>query len=96
MSHVHMSHNYCSIMTNYCHSNSKLKALELQKQSFIPQTSSQEAVEKVNAVLNPPIDVNQLPFSCDECDKSFATSFGLSDHKRVHNKNKNKYNFQFF
>jgi hypothetical protein len=76
-----------SLKLTSSNSNSKLKALELQKQSFIQQISSQEAVEIVNAVLNPSIDVNKLPFSCDECEKSFATWFGLSVHKIVHNKN---------
>ena len=65
---------------------SKLTALELRKQSQIPQSSSQEAVEKVCAVSNPPINQNKLPFQCDECEKSFAKSVGLSVHKRIHNK----------
>ena len=53
---------------------------------LIPQSPSQEAVDKINEVLNPPIQLNKLPFQCDECDKSFAKSFGLSVHKRIHNK----------
>ena len=84
-----------SLKLTSTNSNSKLKALELRKQSFIPQSSSQEAVKKVNAVLNPPIDLNKLPFPCDECVKSFATSFGLSVLKRIHNKNKNTF-FRLF
>ena len=68
---------------------SKLTALELRKQSLIPQSSSQEAVDTINKVLNPPVTTNLLQFQCDECAKSFSTPFGLCVHKRSHNK-KNK------
>ena len=67
-----------------------MTALELRKQSLMPQPFSQEAVEKINAVLNPTVPLNQLTFqyACDECERVFVTPFGLSVHKRVHNKNK--------
>lgn len=79
-----------ALNSNPSSSTSKLTALELRKQSLMPQPSSQEAVEKINAVLNPTVPLNQLTFqyACDECERVFSTSFGLSVHKRVHNKKK--------
>ena len=66
----------------------KLTSLELRKQALTFRQSSQEAVEAIGVVLNPPVP--KLTFQCDKCEKSFGTQFGLSVHLRWHNTNLNK------
>ena len=63
--------------------------MELRKQSLVPQQSSQEAVEAINAVLNIPLPQNhaQNIFTIQGCERSFNSQFGLSVHVRWHNKN---------
>ena len=61
--------------------------MELRKQSLVPQQSSQEAAEAINAVLNIPLPQNhaQNIFTIQGCGRSFNSQFGLSVH--MHNKN---------
>ena len=76
------------VKTKNSAANSKLTSLEIRKQALTFRQSSQEAVEAIGVVLNPPIP--KLPFQCDKCEKSFGTQFGLSVYSRWHNKNINK------
>ena len=62
--------------------------MELRKQSLVPQQSSQEEVEAINAVLNIPLPQNhaQNIFTIQGFERSFNSQFGLSVHVRWHNK----------
>lgn len=69
---------------------SKLTAFELRKQSLIPHPTSQEAVEAIGVVLNPPpLENHAQNYNCtiQGCERFFSTEFGLGVHLRWHNKN---------
>ena len=53
----------------------KMTALELRKQSLIPQPSSQEAVEAIYAVLNPPLSQNHAQYLCTMKNKLIVTVY---------------------
>ena len=70
--------------------NAKLlkTALQIEKHSYEPVQSSEQATDVVHKLLNPEVS---LAFECDQCPKKFATAWGLTVHSsKTHKKKTNK------